>query len=293
MADAGANTATSSEGDATGGALADLGISPASGEEMPDPRDAVDAPLLQAASLSKHFGGITAISGVSVEVRVGEVVAVVGDNGAGKSTLMKCIGGAMRPDSGSIKLGGETMNFKEPREARGAGIEVVYQELALADDLDVSANLFLGREITKRVGPFRVLDKRAMHAKAREIIAGFGVNLPSVRVNVRALSGGQRQGVAIGRAVSWGTRLVVMDEPTAALGVRETARIENLIRGLADRGIAILLVSHNLDQVFRVSDRIYVLRRGRVAGTRRTSETDGDEIVALITGTKRDEPGDP
>lgn len=265
--------------------------SPVRGAEAAQGPGPEAAKVLVATGLLKRFGGVTALSGVSIEVRAGEVAAVVGDNGAGKSTLMKCVAGAMRPDGGTIEVCGSEVHFRDPREAREVGIEVVYQELALADDLDVSANLFLGREITRRVGPLRILDKRAMHSKAREIIEGFGVNLPSIKVNVRALSGGQRQGVAIGRAVSWGTRLVVMDEPTAALGVRETARIESVIQNLAAQGISVILVSHNLEQVFRASHRIYVLRRGHLVGTRRTAETNGDEIVALITGTKHDEPG--
>lgn len=267
------------------------GTTASGGEAGSATKQSFSEPRLRAMGLTKHFGGVTALAGVSIDVGAGEVVAVVGDNGAGKSTLIKCIGGAQRPDSGTIEVDGQPLHVKDPREAREAGIEVVYQELALADDLDVSANLFLGREITRRIGPFRILDKKAMYAKSREIIGGFGVNLPTVRVNVRALSGGQRQAVAIGRAVSWSTRLVVMDEPTAALGIRETVGIEKVIGGLAEQGISILLVSHNLEQVFRVSKRIYVLRRGHLVGTRRTAETTGDEVVALITGTKGDEPG--
>lgn len=254
----------------------------------PDLGDRTAEHVVEVERLSKHFGGITALAGVSLAVRPGEVLAVVGDNGAGKSTLMKCIGGAERPDSGTIRVDGVATHFRDPRDARSHGIEVVYQELALADDLDVAANLFLGRELLRRWGPFRLLDRRSMQTRAREIVNGFGVDIPAVRANVRALSGGQRQGVAIGRAIGWGTRLIVMDEPTAALGVRETARIEGVMRSLRESGIALLLVSHNLDQVFRVSDRICVLRRGHLVGARRTAETDGDEIVALITGTRRD-----
>lgn len=248
-------------------------------------------PVVEVRGITKRFGGVRALTGVSLSVQRGEIVAVVGDNGAGKSTLIKIIGGVLRPDSGDLLVGGEQTSFKQPSQARAAGIEVVYQELALADDLDVAANLFLGRELLRRLGPFRILDKRAMQDRAREIIAGFGVDIPTVRANVRALSGGQRQGVAIGRAVGWGNALIVMDEPTAALGVRETSRIEGVIQNLQGRGLAVLLVSHNLDQVFRVSDRIVVLRRGHRVGVRVTAATDPDEVVSLITGTREDGAG--
>ncbi|MHB1710838.1 MAG: ATP-binding cassette domain-containing protein [Acidimicrobiales bacterium] len=248
------------------------------------------APVFEVRNITKRFGGVRALTGASLSIHSGEVVAVVGDNGAGKSTLMKIIGGVIRPNDGELFVDGEQAHFKEPTDARAAGIEVVYQELALADDLDVAANLFLGRELVRRWGPFRVVDKRAMQSQAKEIIAGFGVNIPTVRAHVRALSGGQRQAVAIGRAVGWGHRLIVMDEPTAALGVSETARIEGVIKSLRDRGLAVLLVSHSLDQVLRVSDRIVVLRRGEEFGTRSTVSTDSDEIVSLITGSRQDSP---
>jgi simple sugar transport system ATP-binding protein len=247
-------------------------------------------PVFEVRNIVKRFGGVRALTGVSLSIHSGEVVAVVGDNGAGKSTLMKIIGGVIRPNSGELFVDGKQVDFKEPIDARAEGIEVVYQELALADDLDVAANLFLGRELIRRRGPFRVMDKRAMQSQAKEIIAGFGVNIPTVRAHVRALSGGQRQAVAIGRAVGWGHRMIVMDEPTAALGVTETARIEGVVKSLRDGGLAVLLVSHNLDQVFRVSDWIVVLRRGEKVGTRSTVSTDPDEIVSLITGTKQDSP---
>ncbi len=247
-------------------------------------------PVFEVRNIVKRFGGVRALTGVSLSIHSGEVVAVVGDNGAGKSTLMKIIGGVIRPNSGELFVDGKQADFKEPIDARAQGIEVVYQELALADDLDVAANLFLGRELVRRRGPFRVMDKRAMQSQAKEIIAGFGVNIPTVRAHVRALSGGQRQAVAIGRAVGWGHRMIVMDEPTAALGVTETSRIEGVIKGLRDSGLAVLLVSHNLDQVFRISDRIVVLRRGEKVGTRSTVSTDPDEIVSLITGSRHDSP---
>lgn len=247
------------------------------------------APIVEVRDVSKHYGGVSALAHVSLQIHPGEIVAVVGDNGAGKSTLMKIIGGYIQADNGEVLVAGASMPLKTPRDARAAGIEVVYQELALADDLDVASNLFLGREISCNWGPFRVLDKRAMQSRAKEIVAGFGIDIPTVSVNVRALSGGQRQGVAIGRAVGWGSRLVVMDEPTAALGVRETSRIEGVIQNLQSNGISVLLVSHNLDQVFRLSNRVVVLRRGRQVGMRRTEASNADEIVGLIMGSRQDD----
>ncbi len=240
--------------------------------------------VLALVEVGKHFGGVSALQGVSIEVHRGEVVALVGDNGAGKSTLLRCVAGAHLPDVGSIEVDGRPVVIRHPSEARALGIEAVHQDLALADHLDVVANMFLGREISRRIGPFGVLDNRAMRAKANEIISEFGIKIPSLRARVRHLSGGQRQGVAIGRAVGWGTKLVMMDEPTAALGVRETARVQELIKSLAGKGLAVLLVSHNLDQVFEICDRVYVLRRGRLAAERKIANTTKEEVVGLITG---------
>lgn len=250
----------------------------------------VAPPVLSLYGLSKHFGGVRAIDGVSVHIDRGEVVALVGDNGAGKSTLVKCIAGAYEPDSGRIEVEGKEVSLHHPSEARALGIEAVFQELALADHLDVVANMFLGRELWRRAGPFKVLDNRKMRARAQEIIDNFSINIPSLRSSVRTLSGGQRQGVAIGRAVGWGSKLVIMDEPTAALGVRETARIESLVSSLGDQGLAVLLVSHNLEQVFKITDRICVLRRGRLAGERRTADSSPQEVVGMITGAIGAEP---
>lgn len=241
-------------------------------------------PVVALRGVSKHFGGVTALDDVTLEVHQGEVVALVGDNGAGKSTIIRCIAGAHPPDKGSIEVEGRPVTIRQPSDAKMMGIEAVHQDLALADHLDVVANMFLGREISRRIGPLRVLDNRAMRDRAGQIISDFGINIPTLRAKVRHLSGGQRQGVAIGRAVGWGTKLVMMDEPTAALGVRETARVQQLIRSLADKGLAVLLVSHNLEQVFAISDRIYVLRRGRLAAERETASTSTEEIVGLITG---------
>jgi ABC-type sugar transport system ATPase subunit len=238
--------------------------------------------ILELRSIVKTFGGVTALDDVSLHLRRQEVVAIVGDNGAGKSTLMKIIAGVHAPTEGEIVLGGETVEFHDPRASRAHGIEVVYQDLALAASQEVYMNMFLGRELRK--GPLRLLDKKAMKAETQQILDELDIRIPSASALVEHLSGGQRQGIAIGRATHWATQFVLMDEPTAALGVQETGRVEDIIRRLRDRGRTVLMVSHNLDQVFRLADRIYVLRRGTMIGERRTSETTGDEIVSMITG---------
>lgn len=242
---------------------------------------------VELSDVSKYFGGLCALDGVSLHLGDGEVVALVGDNGAGKSTLIRIISGVHAPDGGSLVIDGEPVNLHSPNAARRNGIETVHQNLAVADNLDVAANLFLGRELTR--GPLRRLDKRRMRRRAAEILDGFSIHVPSVRSLMRELSGGQRQGVAIGRAIGWGSRLIVMDEPTAALGVQETARVEELVHRMRIEGLGILIVSHNLEQVFRVSNRIYVLRRGQLVGEVETAKTHGDEVVSLITGLKRSE----
>jgi simple sugar transport system ATP-binding protein len=248
----------------------------------------VSVPVLKLEKLTKRFGGVTAVDGASLELHQGEVVAIVGDNGAGKSTLMKMIAGVYTPTSGRVLLDGEETHFSGPGDSRSAGIEVVYQDLALALGQSVYMNMFLGRELVR--GPFRLLDKRRMKAEAQAILDELKVRVPSVSATIKHMSGGQRQGVAIGRATHWAKRVVLLDEPTAALGVQETARVESAIRSLRERGLAVILVSHNLDQVFRLSQRIYVLRRGAVVAERSTSEVTGDQIVALITGAVAEAP---
>jgi len=240
--------------------------------------------VLALHRINKHFGGVHAAADVTLHLRRGEVVALVGNNGAGKSTIMNIIAGVFSPDSGHIEVLGRRVHFRGPRDARAYGIEPVPQELALAKHLSVAANIYLGREITKGWGPLRILDKRTMRRKSEELIESFGIQIPNLAARVFDLSGGQQQGVAIGRALAWGSRVIVLDEPTAALGVHETSRVEHTIRQMSAGGVAVLLVSHNLDQVFRVSDRIYVLRRGRLVGERVTAETSEPELVSLITG---------
>ena len=242
------------------------------------------SPLVRVERIRKEFGAVVALERLTLDINPGEIVAIVGDNGAGKSTIVKCVAGVHRPTSGQIFLDGRPVDFSGPLEARSQGIEVVFQDLALADGQPVYMNMFLGRELVK--GPLRWLDREAMADETRRLLAELDVRIDNPRQTTRELSGGQRQGVAIARAVHWAERLVLMDEPTAALGVAETQRVEELIRRMRDRGRAILLVSHSLDQVFRLTDRICVLRRGRQVGIRRTTETTGDEIVAMITGLR-------
>jgi fructose transport system ATP-binding protein len=241
--------------------------------------------LLEARGLSKHFGGVWALDGVDFHIRHGEHAALVGDNGAGKSTLVKALTGAIQPDQGEIRFDGEARKFNSPLDARQAGIETVYQNLALADQLDVAANLFLGREEYRvRLGPFSILSHDRMRKKAGELLKQTGVNIPTLHDPVLNLSGGQRQTVAIARAVGWGSKLIIMDEPTAALGVKETGHVEQIIRNLKKQGVAALIVSHNLRQVFDLCDSIWVMRRGRVAAHRKTDSVTAEDIVRSITG---------
>jgi simple sugar transport system ATP-binding protein len=234
----------------------------------------------------KRFGSVTALRGASIAARTGEVTAIVGDNGAGKSTLIKCLTGVHRPDEGRIAVDGEDVHFHSPEDSRRAGIEAVYQDLALADDLAVWQNLFLNREITRGVGPLRLLDRKKMRRDADEMMTKLAVNVPPVRSRVRRLSGGQRQAVAISRAAGFGSRIVIMDEPTAALGVRETRRAEDLIASLRDQGLAILLISHDFAQVQRLAQRVWVMRGGRVTAERRAEDISAERLVAMVTGAE-------
>jgi simple sugar transport system ATP-binding protein len=242
------------------------------------------APLVQLDRVRKEFGAVVALEEVTLDVYSGEILALVGDNGAGKSTLVKLIAGVHQPTSGDIVLDGEVVRLSSPSEAQRHGIEVVYQDLALANGQPVYMNMFLGRELVR--GPLRRLDRRRMAVETGQLLGELDIRIDSPRQAIRDLSGGQRQGVAIGRAVHWAERLVLMDEPTAALGVQETKRVEDIILRMRERGRGIVIVSHSLDQVFRISDRICVLRRGKQVGIRATVETNGDEIVSMITGLR-------
>lgn len=245
-------------------------------------------PILQATNLIKTYGRVVGLAGVDFELRPGEVLAVVGDNGAGKSTLIKCLTGAERPDSGEIRFGGQAVQFKRPQDAKRLGIETVYQGLAVCPALDIASNLYLGRELRRPGvlgGLLRMLDTKTMRQNARTHLERLGIStLQDVATAVENLSGGQRQAVAVARAAAFGSKVVVLDEPTAALGVRETGQVLELIRRLRDQGIPVILISHNIPNVFEVADRIHVQRLGRrvaVISPRSHSMTDA---VALMTG---------
>ncbi|MDW8803892.1 ATP-binding cassette domain-containing protein [Streptomyces scabiei] len=242
------------------------------------------SPLVEITGLRKSFGAVHALQGVDLKLAPGEVTALLGDNGAGKSTLVRCLTGVHPQDAGEIRFRGEQVRFHSPDDARQLGIETVYQTLGLIEDLPVWQNLYLNHELTSGLGPFRVLDKKSMIAQSSDILSRLDVNVPNVRATVRRMSGGQRQCIAIARAANWGRTLVIMDEPTAALGVRETAAVEELIARLREASVTVLLISHDMAQVLRVADTAYVLRRGRTAARRTVSATTGDELVGLITG---------
>ncbi len=243
--------------------------------------------ILETRGLTKHYGGVHALEGANFTLQAGEHVAVVGDNGAGKSTFVRQITAVEQKSAGQIFFHGREVHFAAPLEAREAGIETVFQTLALADDLDVPSNLFLGRELFKlKLGPFSILDRKAMRERTLEALKTTAVKIPNVDNPIRNMSGGQRQCVSIARTAAFASKLVIMDEPTAALGVQETAQVENIIRGLKARGVPLVLISHNLRQVFDLVDRIVVFRRGRIVANLLRGETDGNDIISYITGVK-------
>ncbi len=237
--------------------------------------------LLDVHEVSKRFGGVQALAGVSFAVEPGEVIGLMGDNGAGKSTLMKMIAGAHRPDTGHLSMHGEPLALRSPRDAAAHGIAVVYQDLALVDTRDVAANVYLGRELTR----FGLLRKREMRVEARKVVDSLGIRIRSVRSTVGGMSGGQRQSVAIARAVHQGGELVLLDEPTAALGPEQQANVLDLIRRLRSQGTTVIVVSHNIEHVMAVADRVVVMRAGKVAGIRTVAETTAAEVIHLIMGT--------
>jgi fructose transport system ATP-binding protein len=245
--------------------------------------------ILKTEGLTKRYGGVQALEGANFELRKGEHVAIMGDNGAGKSTFVRQITGVEVPTRGKIVFDGREVNFASPLDAREAGIEAVFQNLALADDLDVPSNLFLGREKIKfNLGPFSILDRKAMREATRKALEKTAVKIPNLSNTIRHMSGGQRQCVAIARTATFTSKLIIMDEPTAALGVAETAQVENIIRTIKQNGEPLILISHNMRQVFDLVDRIVVFRRGRIAANLVKSETTGEEVVAYITGAKTD-----
>ncbi|REF35429.1 ATP-binding cassette domain-containing protein [Thermasporomyces composti] len=248
-------------------------------------------PRLQAIGLVKTYGHVQALRGADFSVYPGEVVALVGDNGAGKSTLVKCLSGTERPDAGVIRFDGRVVSLDSPAEARRLGIEVVYQDLALAADLDPAANLFLGREPVRPglLGRLGVLDRRYMRRRATKAFGDLGIELPDPSAPVASLSGGQRQSIAVARAVAWASKVVFMDEPTAALGVVQRERVLDVIRRVRDRGVAVVLISHNMPEVLAVADRVEVLRLGQRVARFTAREASLDDLVAAMTGALRTE----
>jgi simple sugar transport system ATP-binding protein len=255
-----------------------------------------DTPLLQLSGIVKHYGTVRALQGASLTVHPNEVVALVGDNGAGKSTMIKVISGVIQPDEGEIAVDGRPVTFSSPLDPRGHGIETVYQDLALAPDLDPAANLFLGREVLRGglLGRLGMLDKPKMRRQADDAFARLSVGLQDTRSTVGTMSGGQRQGIAVARAVLWASRLVLMDEPTAALGVVQTGRVRALIESVREQGVSVVLVSHNLPFVFEVADRIEVLRLGRRVAVFTRAEATAERVLGAMTGALAEmPPGDP
>jgi fructose transport system ATP-binding protein len=244
--------------------------------------------ILETKGLTKHYGGVHALEGADFQLKRGEHVAIMGDTGAGKSTFVRQITGVEQRTRGEVIFDGNPVNFAGPLDAREAGIETVFQTLALADDLNVPDNLFLGREKTKFnwLGPFRLLDYKAMREDTMAGLVKTGVKIPNIRNTIANMSGGQRQCVAIARTATFASKLTIMDEPTAALGVQETAQVENIVRTLKSQGESLILVSHNMRQVFDLVDRIIVFRRGRIVANLNKNETDGNDVVSYITGAK-------
>jgi fructose transport system ATP-binding protein len=243
--------------------------------------------VLKIEGLTKYYGGVHALENVDFELNQGEHVAIMGDNGAGKSTFVRQLTGVEQPTRGKIIFHGAEKTFRSPIDAREAGIETVFQNLALADDLDVPSNLFLGREkILLNLGPFSILDFKGMKAATEAALKRTAVKIPDISNVIRNMSGGQRQCVAIARTATFASKLIIMDEPTAALGVQETLQVENIIRTLKANGEPLILISHNMRQVFDLVDRIIVFRRGRIVANLRKEETSGEDVVSYITGAK-------
>ncbi len=241
------------------------------------------SPVLDLRGIGKEFGAIRALSGVDLAIEPGEVVGLMGDNGAGKSTLVKIIAGNFHPTHGTIRFDGAEHRFDKPLDARAAGIEVVYQDLALANNVSAAANVFLGRELTRRLGPLSFLDHKAMNARALELFAELKSETRPKDL-VRSMSGGQRQAVAIARTRLAQAKLILMDEPTAAISVRQVAEVLDLIRRLRDSGVAVMLISHRMPDVFSVCDRVVVLRRGEKRADKAVARSSPEEVTALITG---------
>ena len=240
--------------------------------------------LLVLDDIKKNFGAIEALKGISFSIGKGEVVALLGDNGAGKSTLVKIISGGLQPTSGRVVFEGQAFQARTPAEAKSAGIETVYQDLSLCTNVDVVANFFMGRELTRRIAGIPFLDERAMETVVEKALANAGTRIPSLRTKVEHLSGGQRQAIELNRFVHWGGKLVLLDEPFAALGVEQTRRGLDMIRHVASQGIGVVIITHIMQQAFQVADRIVVIRHGVVAGDVERSKTSPDAVIEMITG---------
>ncbi|MEQ5841219.1 ATP-binding cassette domain-containing protein [Paraburkholderia acidicola] len=254
---------------------------------MVNPHSSTAQLVLQAKGLTKRYGHVVAMDSADFELAQGEILAVVGDNGAGKSSLIRALTGAVSPDSGEVFIDGEAVRFRNPLDARLAGIETVYQELAVATELDITQNLFLGRELRKpgMLGTlFRQLDKAGMRKQAAEHMKNLGIRVQSIRQKVDTLSGGQRQAIAVARAAAWGRKVVILDEPTAALGVKETRQVLDLILKVRSHGLSIVLISHSMPNVFEIADRIHIHRLGRRATIVEPKSTSMSEVVAVMTG---------
>lgn len=244
--------------------------------------------LLRVVNLTKRFGGLTAVDRASLDIHVGEVVGLVGDNGAGKSTLIKMISGVYQPNEGEILFEDKKVVFGGPRAARDLGIETIYQDLALAENLDVGSNIFLGREIKNRYlgGLVKTLNRQKMRDESAGVLDRLDIRIPSLTQQIRNLSGGQRQTVAIARTIYWNAKMVIMDEPTAALGVPEQRKVLKLVRTICEQGVPVIIISHNMQDVFAVADRIVVMRRGKKVGELVSSKTTPDEVVSLMVGAE-------
>ena len=241
-------------------------------------------PLLVLDNITKNYGAVEALRGVSFSIARGEVIALLGDNGAGKSTLVKIISGGLDATSGRMAFDGQDFRPKSPSEAKAAGIETVYQDLSLCTNVDVVANFFMGRELTKRVMGINVLDEARMEEQVAKAMASAGTKIPSLRAKVEHLSGGQRQAIELNRFVHWGGKLVLLDEPFAALGVEQTKRGLEMIRQVAAQGIGVVIITHIMQQAFQVADRMVVIRQGVVAGDVQTNKTNADAVIGMITG---------
>jgi ABC-type sugar transport system ATPase subunit len=250
-------------------------------------------PILSLKGITKRFGGLTAVNNVSLEINAGEVVALLGDNGAGKSSLIKCVSGVYQPEEGEIWFAGQKRSFSKPIDSRGAGIETIYQDLALAQNLDVPANIFLGREMKRSWfgGLVKTLDNKNMLDSSRGSVEALDIVFPSLTQPIESLSGGQRQAVAIARGIYWNAKLMIMDEPTNNLGVPEQQKVLELITKLRSQGTPVILITHTMPDVFAVADRILVMHRGRVVTEKRARETNASELVQYMVGALDDTKG--